>query len=91
MTMNTGINLTITEKPINYPVELDFSKLTWADLLAFQKAQGASEEEAQQMLADLVTRLTGIDAMTMPASVAIEVAGAIVDRIRGGDEAQVKN
>lgn len=89
--MSAGINVIITEKPIDYPVELDFSKLTWAHLLEFQQAQGIDEQKAQQMLTALVTLVTGVEASEMPAVVVMPVATAIMARMTGGDEDKAKN
>lgn len=83
--MSTGITVVITEKPVEFPVELDFSRLTWGDVLKFQEAGNLDAAQAQAMLGDLVTRVTGQDVTAMPGLVVMEVAQAIVNRIKGGD------
>lgn len=83
--MSTGITVVITEKPIEYPVELDFSRLTWGDVLKFQEAANLDAAQAQAMLGELVSRITGQDVNAMPGLVVMDVAQAIVSRIKGGD------
>lgn len=49
-------------------VSVDFSRLTFGDYLRLRKIQGGglSDDEAEQMIVDLVTKLTGQDALELP-------------------------
>jgi hypothetical protein len=82
--MSELVNLTVNEKETSVDVSIDWSLLTWRDLLAFNKAQESADDEGKQMLvASLVTKLTGQDALDLPALVAFQLATLVVDRLTG--------
>lgn len=86
----SDIALTITERPLEMAVELDFSLLSYRDLLAFQEAQRNSPNDAatQELIAGLVSKVTGKDALDLPAIVYLRVADAVVDRLQGSTSAK---
>lgn len=82
--MSELVNLTVDEKETTVDVSIDWSLLTWRDLLEFNKAQESADDDAKQRLvASLVSKLTGQDALDLPALVALRLANLVVDRLTG--------
>ena len=82
--MNGLVNLIVDEKETTVNVTLDWSLLSWRDLLEFNKAQAAADDDAkQELVASLVTKLSGQDALDLPVLVALELANLVVDRMTG--------
>lgn len=82
--MSELVNLTVDERETNVDVTIDWALLTWRDLLEFNKAQASADDEAKQVLvASLVSKLTGQDALDLPALVALKLANLVVDRLTG--------
>lgn len=82
--MTDIIQLNVTEMESTVDVTLDWTKLTWRDLLDFNKAQvSASDDEKQQLVSNLVSKLAGVDALDLPALVALQLANLVVERITG--------
>lgn len=75
------LKLAITEKELEFAVELDWSRLTWGDLLEFQKAAG--DEERSRLMGDLIERLSGLELAQMPALVVTELGQRVVARLSG--------
>lgn len=85
------ISLTITERPVEMAVELDFSRLSMRDLLAFQQAQRDSvgnEDEQQRVISAMVAKVTGQDALDLPAVVYLRVAEEVIKRLSGDSSAK---
>ncbi len=86
--MPRAVTVEFIEDPVT--VKVDFAKLTWGDLIALQKrGETGSEEEAEQLMTGLISKLTGQDAYTLPAYVVSEIIGAVMARAQG--DASAKN
>lgn len=74
----------ITVKWVETPVEIeiDMGRLTWGDLLRLKKAQQADldDDKAAELITGLVTKITGQDAMELPAQVVAKIANEISER-----------
>lgn len=77
-------NLVINEIQPTTEVDLDWSKFSWGDLLAFTEAQEtASPQELQAIIAGLVSKLIGKDATQLPAMVAMPLIEFVTKRLTG--------
>jgi len=82
--MSQLVNLIVDERESTVNVTLDWSLLSWRDLLEFNKAQASADDDAkQELVASLVTKLSGQDALDLPVLVALELANLVVDRLTG--------
>lgn len=79
-----GFVLNITEKQVDYSVEIDWNLLTWGDV---QEASAAMEDSARGLImAGIIARVTGREVATMPAVVVTALAERIVEKIGLGEE-----
>lgn len=86
--MAASVTVQFIEEPVN--VAVDFSRLTWGDLLRLQRrGETGSDEEAEKLMTDLISKLTGQDAYTLPAYVVAEIIKQVMARAQG--DATVKN
>ncbi len=73
-------NVTVRFKPTTpIEVELDVDQLTWEDMKVIRRAsaQGASEDDAEQALFALLTKLTGKDMRLLP----LRVVNAVIAQL----------
>lgn len=80
------VKISFIEKEIE--VNVDLSLLTWGDLLKLQRvsSSGTSEEQAEELLNNVISRVTGKDAYDLPAVVVTQVLQAIMQRVQGGQK-----
>lgn len=71
-------------------IEVDMSRLTWRDLVEFQKARNTEMDDEQrvQLVTQLVSRITGQDAWDLPAQVVAKIANEALARTSLGAEAK---
>lgn len=81
------VNVTFVEK--EFSVQADITALTWGDLLKLQKAVagGVSEDEAQELLAGIISKVTGQDANELPAVAVQAVLNGLLQRVQGNGQA----
>lgn len=80
--MAASVTVEFVEEPVN--VKVDFSRLTWGDLLKLQRrGDTGSDEEAEKLMTDLISKLTGQDAYDLPAYVVAEIIQQVMARAQG--------
>ncbi len=85
--MPAKVTVEFIEEPVK--VQVDFSRLTWGDLLKLQRrGDTGSEEEAERLMTDLISKLTGEDAYTLPAYVVTEIIQQVMARAQGDGAAK---
>lgn len=80
----SGVTVNFVDTPLT--IDVDLSKLTWGDLLKIQRAMGGTlaEDQAEELLNGVLSRVTGQDATGLPALAVAEVLRAVMDKVSGG-------
>ena len=79
----SGITINYVEKPV--AIDVDLTLLTWGDLLKIQRAMGGGvdDQQAEELLNGVLSRVTGQDATTLPALAVSEILRSIMSRVSG--------
>lgn len=71
-------------------IEVDMSRLTWRDLVEFQRVRDSvlDDEQRVELVTRLVSRITGQDAWELPAQVVAQIANEALTRTSLGGMAK---
>lgn len=71
-------------------IEVDMSRLTWRDLVEFQRVRDSvlDDEQRVELVTKLVSRITGQDAWELPAQVVAQIANEALTRTSLGGTAK---